>query len=190
MLAPAALTNEEIAFYSTSATVIPVLALGSILAVATFARAASRGLDRFADAVIAESRRQRADMLRSVRARRIAMRVLKPLLQAQEFFLRFGFAGLGRRFVAPLLLFGFLIPAGGEVSALSALASGHAGPGTRHAVWLGLGVSALVAVAPLLEVAVLLIAPVDALQRLLEKADLLREARPTVDCEPLPEDGE
>jgi hypothetical protein len=189
MLAPATLTNEQVAFYSTSATIMPVLAFGSILAVATFARSASRGLDRFADAVIAESRRQRADMLRAVRAKRVAKRILKPLLQVQEFFLRFSFVGLGRRFVAPLLLLGFLIPVGGEVSALSALASGHAGPGTIHAVWLGLGVSAVVAVVPIIEVTLLLIAPVGALQRLLEKANLPREVRPTGDIEPQPEDG-
>ena len=188
MLAPAALTNEQIAFYSTSATVIPVLALGSILAVATFARTASRGLDRFADAVIAESRRQRADMLRAVRARGVAKRILKPLLQVQELFLRFSFVGLGRRFIAPLLLLGFLIPAAGEVSALSALASGHADPRTNHAVWLGLGVSTVVAIVPILEVTVLLVAPVDSLQRLIEKSSLRRE--PTVTVKPQPEDDE
>jgi hypothetical protein len=127
-------------------------------------------------------------MLRAVRARRVAKRILKPLLEVQEFFLRFSFVGLGRRFVAPLLLLGFLVPAAGEISALSALASGQAGPTTMHAVWLGLGVSAVVAVIPILEVTALLIAPVGALQRLLQRADLLREAQPAAASETEPED--
>jgi hypothetical protein len=37
MIFLATLTSEQVAFYSTTATVIPVLALGSVLAVATFA---------------------------------------------------------------------------------------------------------------------------------------------------------
>jgi hypothetical protein len=184
MIFPATLTNEHVAFYSTAATVIPVLSLGSILAVATFARSASRWLDRFAAAIIGQAREERADLLRGVRTKRLAKRILKPIFGVQEFFLRLGFAGLGRRFVAPLLLLGFLLPAAGEVAALSALASGRTGPGTNHAVWLGLGVSGVVALVPILEVVALLIAPVGALRRLLEVAGLRHDEPPTTDEEP------
>jgi hypothetical protein len=169
----AALTSEQLAFYSTAATVIPVLVLGSILAVATFARGTSRWLESLGAAILTQSRKQRSDLLQEVRASAAAMRVLKPLLDVQLFLIKFLLIGVGRRFVAYLLLLGFLLPTAGEVVALAALASGHAGAGSEHTVWVGLGVSAVLALVPVLEVVVLLILPVDTLRKLLEKAALL-----------------
>lgn len=168
----ATLTNEHIAFYSTAATAIPVLMLGSLLAVATFARSASRWLDGLANAIANQTRQQNSNLLREVRASRRTKRILEPVLRLQEFSIQLAFSGLGRRFVAPLLLLGFLIPVGGEVAALSALADGHGGHATDHAVWLGIGVSTILALVPILEVFILLVAPVDAIRRVLEKTHL------------------
>src|SRR5271167_4995997 len=134
MIFLATLTSEQVAFYSTTATVIPVLALGSILAVATFARGASGWLESLATALITQSRKQRSDLLQEVRTNAGATRVLKPLLDVQLFLLKFLLLGVGRRFVAYLLLLGFLLPAAGETVALIALASGSAGAGSKHTV--------------------------------------------------------
>jgi hypothetical protein len=173
MIFLATLTSEQVAFYSTTATVIPVLALGSILAVATFARGASGWLESLATALITQSRKQRSDLLQEVRTNAAATRVLKPLLDVQLFLLKFLLLGVGRRFIAYLLLLGFLLPAAGETVALIALASGNAGAGTKHTVWVGLAVSAMLALVPVLEVFILLIAPVETLRKLLEGATLL-----------------
>jgi hypothetical protein len=185
MVLLATLTNEQIAFYSTTATVIPVLALGSILAVATFARGTSRWLESLAAALLTQTRKQRSGLLREVRTNAAATNVLKPLLDVQLFLLRLLFMAVGRRFVGCLLLLGFLFPAAGEVVALLALATGRAGAGTKHTVWVGLGVSAVLALVPVLEVFVLLIMPVEALRKLLEKTALLpSNASPPIDGKP------
>lgn len=185
MVLLATLKNEQIAFYSTTATVIPVLALGSILAVATFARGTSRWLESLAVAILTQTRKQRSGLLREVRTNAAATNVLKPLLDVQLFLLKLLFIAVGRRFVACLLLLGFLFPAAGEVVALLALATGRAGAGTEHTVWVGLGASAVLALVPVLEVFVLLIMPVEALRKLLEKATLLpSDASPPIDGQP------
>jgi hypothetical protein len=181
----ATLTNEQIAFYSTTATVIPVLALGSILAVATFARGTSRWLESLAAAILTQTREQRSDLLLEVRTNAAATNALKPLLDVQLFLLRLLFIAVGRRSIACLLVLGFLFPASGEMVALLVLATGRAGGGPEHTVWVGLGVSAVLALVPVLEVFVLLIMPVEALRKLLEKAVLLpSDAPPTIDGKP------
>jgi len=155
MFGTTTLANELVAFYATAATVIPVLTIGSILAVAAIARSAARWLDDASTTI--------QDLLRAVLDRELrelrSTRRGRWLVNSEFAILDWAFGGLGRRFVKGLLLLGFVLPAIGEVVALVALAEGTSSSGRETFVWLGLGMSALLALVPILEVLVFLSAP-------------------------------
>jgi hypothetical protein len=153
-------TGNQIAFYSTTATVVPVLALGSLLAVTALARTAASRLDDIGASIADGLVKAIEAEFKPLQKKRIGRWLLKVELAG----LAWAWHGFGRRLVLPLVLLAFLLPALGEVSALVALAEGVARPGTETAVWIGLGTSAIIALVPIFEVVMFLSTPFAALR--------------------------
>jgi hypothetical protein len=118
------LSEIDILFYATAATVIPVLLLADILNLPKVADALS--LQTFAD-----------NRLRDIRER-------KPMSLRST--LRFYAWSYGSVVIVALVA----LPAWAEVECFRALAHGHAGETSKEVVAIGLCVSAAVIVAPLL----------------------------------------
>jgi hypothetical protein len=159
------MSPEHMAFYSTAGTVIPVMALGSVLGTATLARAASSQLDKLGATVhfgLSELIEKELASLRQTCIGRV-------IVGTELFFLRLAFTSIGRRLVAPLLFVVFLLATLGEIYALMALASGHSDTETIKVVWLGLGASGLVALVPVVQTLIFLSAPFAAIGGALRK---------------------
>jgi hypothetical protein len=149
------LSQEHIAFYSTAATVIPVIGVGAVLGAATLARTASARLDKLGETVHSGF----ASLVKKELAPFLTTRKGRAFIDIELALLRFALLQAGRSFVAPVLFVAVLLPIGGEISALAALSSGHASPGTTTFVWLGLGMSSVIALAPALQTVIFFSAP-------------------------------
>jgi hypothetical protein len=149
------LSQAHIAFYSTAATVIPVLALGSVLGAATLARTVSNRLDKLGETVHSGL----ATLIKNELALLKTTRTGRAFIDVELALLRFAFLGVGRRLVAPFLFLAVILPIAGEISALTVLSSGRVGPGTASLVWFGLGVSGIMALAPALETLIFFTTP-------------------------------
>ena len=151
----ATLSPAQMAFYSTAATVIPILALSSLVGMATLARTASQRLDRIGETLRTRLIRALQEDLAELRTARLGRSVVAVNL----FLFNRAFGGIGQRLVAPLFLISIGLPVAGEISALATLARDHADHQALVITWLGLGASGIIVLAPALQTLILFYVP-------------------------------
>lgn len=124
--AASALDGGKLAFLATAATVIPVFLLGYLIGTARVARRLAELADERAQLRLKD----------------------EPLLLAFDWF--GGGQERRRRIIAPAMLVVAALPVCGEICALAVLAGDHWNPTLAVFVWIGVAASMMVALAPVI----------------------------------------